>query len=76
MCVPVAELQAVADVVGVGVMTHDQVRDSIFVDDEVLAARRRAQSTQLQQERRKLVINMLNQAGRVNKIDSLLFLLE
>ena len=41
-------------------MTHSQVRDSVFVQAQegVLAGRRRAQATQLKQERSKLVVNM------------------
>jgi len=67
-----------AVVVGVGVMTHDQLRDSVFVQAQegVLAGRRRAQAHQLKQERNKLVVSMANQAERVSKIDSLLQLLE
>lgn len=57
-------------------MAHDQLRDSVFVKDDILSARRRAQAHQLKAERNKLVCSMLNQAERVNKIDRLLFLLE
>jgi len=59
-------------------MTHDQVRDAVFVQAEegVLAGRRRAQAWKLRQERDKLVVNMQTYADRVNKIDRLLFLLE
>jgi hypothetical protein len=59
-------------------MTHDQLRDSVFVQAQegVLAGRRRAQAWKLRQERNKLVVSMVNQAERVNKINSLLSLLE
>ena len=65
-----------AVVAGVDVMTHDQLRDSIFVKDDILSARRRAQAHRLKQERNKLVVSMQTYADRVNKIDRLLFLLE
>lgn len=59
-------------------MTHDQVRDSVFVQAQegVMAGRRRAQAHQLRQERNKLVCNMVNWADRISKIDRLLPLLE
>jgi hypothetical protein len=57
-------------------MTHVQLRDAIFVADDILGARRRAQAHQLRQERSKLVLHMQTYAERVNKIDRLLFLLE
>lgn len=59
-------------------MSHSQLADVLFVQAEegVLAGRRRAQACALKQERSKLVTRMQDLADRVNKVDSLLFLLD